>query len=145
MSRILTQKRNWNIFIFLKNAAAQLTWVKRRKPSFRLFNHQIMSTKHAALSNRSNADGLTLLYNYIPQIQRLLQSLRETDLTGGDDSEIVVCRSAECCQSSADIIKARYARRHGKEINEASGIMACRHLPYKPFGELSCRVCPLQN
>ena len=97
-----------------------------------------MSSNHVALPDRgSDADGLALFYNYIPHVHRLLRSLRESDQVGGDDSNTIVCRSVDCCQSSADIAKARYARLQGKEINEGSGLSACRHLPYKPFGELS--------
>jgi hypothetical protein len=98
-----------------------------------------MSSNHVVtLSNRvSDADGLALFYNYIPHVHRLLRSLRESDPMKEDGPDTVICRSADCCQSSADIARARYARRHGKEINEGSGLSACRHLPYKPFGELS--------
>jgi hypothetical protein len=75
----------------------------------------------------------TPLKRAIPHVHRLLEILRSQTLPE-DSADKVLCRSADCSQSSVDLFRAQHARRRGKEINAGCGLNSVRHLPYKPFG-----------
>ena len=101
---------------------------------------QIKAADHDSFPECSldDSEGLKNFYKYIPHVHKLLRCLRQPDINREDEEDFVVSKSADCCQSRCDVLRAQRARQQSKELNRGCGLNACRHLPYRPFGLYFC-------